>query len=143
MTLTDSELAYLATQRLGRLATVAPDGAPQNSPVGFRYNAPTGTIDIYGLNMGASRKFRNVAANPFVALVIDDIASVDPWQVRGVEVRGRAEALAGQTPPSARMSSEMIRIHPTRVISWNIDPDQPGMRARDVATERGGGVQVA
>jgi len=29
---TDAELAYPASQRLGRLATVAPDGAPQNNP---------------------------------------------------------------------------------------------------------------
>jgi pyridoxamine 5'-phosphate oxidase family protein len=48
-------LAYLASQRLGRLATVDPQGAPQNSPVGFRYNADFGTIDIGGRNMGASR----------------------------------------------------------------------------------------
>jgi hypothetical protein len=30
---TESVLAYLATQRLGRLATVDRDGAPQNNPV--------------------------------------------------------------------------------------------------------------
>ena len=35
MTFTEQELAYLSTQRLGRLATIAPDGFPQNNPVGF------------------------------------------------------------------------------------------------------------
>lgn len=143
MSLTDSELEYLATQRLGRLATVAPDGAPQNNPVGLHYNPETHTIDIYGLNLGATRKFRNVKAHPHVALVIDDLASVDPWQVRGVEIRGIAEALTGQTPPAAHMSGEIIRIHPRRVISWNIEPDHPGMRARDVDASEGRGVQVA
>ena len=34
MKFTDTQLAYLATQRLGRLATVDPQGAPQNNPVG-------------------------------------------------------------------------------------------------------------
>lgn len=129
---TGAELAYLASQRLGRLATVAPDGAPQNNPVGFSYNPDLGTVDILGLNMAATRKYRNVGAHPGVALVVDDIASVDPWTVRGVEIRGRAEAVGGQAPALAGMSNEVIRIHPRRIISWGVDPDQPGMQARDI-----------
>ena len=73
-------------------------GAPQNSPVGFRYNADLGTIDIGGRNMGASRKFRNLAGNPNVAFVVDDIASIQPWRVRCVEIRGHAEALRDEIP---------------------------------------------
>jgi pyridoxamine 5'-phosphate oxidase family protein len=119
---TSLELDYLASQRLGRLATVAPDGAPQNNPVGFHYNEALGTIDIYGLQMGASRKFRNLHANPNVALVVDDLASVDPWVVRGIEVRGSAEALDNEPPPRPGMSPQVIRIHPRRIISWNVDP---------------------
>src|SRR5580658_1944576 len=97
--LTEEHLQYLATQRLGRLATVSPDGTVQNNPVGFHYNADLGTIDIFGYRMGATKKFRNVAANPNVALVIDDIASVHPWVVRGVEIRGTAEALSDHQAP--------------------------------------------
>lgn len=140
MTLTDSftpaELAYLESQRLGRLATVAPDGVPQNNPVGFRYNPEGDTVDIFGLNMGATRKFRNVRLHPGVALVVDDIASVDPWQVRGVEIRGRAEALSDVEPPRPGMSRETIRIHPRRIISWGVDPDQGGMHGRDLGDPR-------
>jgi pyridoxamine 5'-phosphate oxidase family protein len=135
---TPAELAYLGTQRLGRLATVAPDGVPQNNPVGFHYNAEEGTVDIFGLNMGATRKFRNVRQHPGVALVIDDIASVDPWQVRGVEIRGQAEALADVEPPRPGMSTEIIRIHPRRVISWGVDPDLPGTHGRDLGGARRG-----
>ena len=79
---TEAELEYLSTQRLGRLATVQPDGTLQVSPVGFHHNAELDTIDIGGYNMAASRKFRNVADNGRVAFVIDDVPSVDPWQVR-------------------------------------------------------------
>jgi len=114
-------LAYLGSQRLGRLATVDPHGAPQNNPVGFRYNAEAGTIDIGGLRMGASRKFRNLAGNPKVAFVVDDIASVQPWRVRCVEIRGRAEALRDQVPLAPGMSAEIIRIRPERVISFGLD----------------------
>src|SRR6266508_4837968 len=99
MFLTEAEREYLATLRLGRLATVGPDGGPQNNPVAFFVNGKLGTIDIGGYRMGQTRKFRNVLANRKVALVIDDIASVEPWHVRGVEVRGHAEALVDADPP--------------------------------------------
>lgn len=119
--LTDEILAYLKTQRIGRLATVDARGAPQNNPVGFFYNADLGTIDIGGRAMGATRKFRNASANPRVAFVVDDLVSVQPWQVRCVEIRGRAEALRGQSPPMQGMSAEIIRIYPERVISFGLD----------------------
>ena len=32
------EVEYLNAAELGRLATIQPDGTPQNSPVGFTYN---------------------------------------------------------------------------------------------------------
>jgi len=137
---TDAELGYLGSQRLGRLATVDADGAPQNNPVGFRYNPTLGTLDISGLNMGATRKYRNVLSHREVALVVDDIASVDPWIVRGVEIRGPAEALEAQSPPVAGMSREIIRVHPRRIISWGIDPDDPGMNGRDLQTSDTGRV---
>jgi pyridoxamine 5'-phosphate oxidase family protein len=115
-------IAYLQSQRLGRLATVDRDGAPQNNPVGFRYNAELGSIDIGGLNMGASRKFRNLAGNPKVAFVVDDVASVQPWRVRCVEIRGRAEALRDQADQPPGLSAEIIRIYPERVISFGLNP---------------------
>jgi pyridoxamine 5'-phosphate oxidase family protein len=115
-------LAYLTSQRLGRLATVDPRCGPQNSPVGFRYNPDLGTIDIGGRNMGASRKFRNLAVNPRVAFVVDDIASLQPWRVRCVEIRGHAEALRDQVPYTPGMSAEIIRVYPERVISFGLDP---------------------
>lgn len=109
----DFEIAYLRTQRLGRLATAKPDGTLQNSPVGFTYNAELGTIDIGGFDNAASRKYRNVADNGRAAFVVDDLASVDPWRVRCLEVRGRAEAVG-----------DLIRLHPKRIISFGIDqPD--------------------
>jgi pyridoxamine 5'-phosphate oxidase family protein len=131
---TDSELAHLASQRLGCLATLASSGAPQNNPVGFWVNADLGTIDIFGINMGKSKKFRNVKANPKVAFVVDDLASVGPWVVQGAEIRGSAEAFEGVAPPLAQMSNHVIRIHPKRVISWGVDPGPLRMSARDITS---------
>ncbi|WP_019631944.1 PPOX class F420-dependent oxidoreductase [Actinomadura atramentaria] len=131
MSLTEQERAYLRTQRLGRLATVGPDGDPQNNPVGYRYDAERGTIDIYGYNLGTSRKFRNIQRNPQVAFVVDDIASLDPWKVRGIEIRGTAEALTGQETPSG-LSGEVIRVRPRLVFTWGVDPSAEGMARREI-----------
>jgi pyridoxamine 5'-phosphate oxidase family protein len=121
-TFTRAELDYLAGQRLGRLATVDAKGRPQNNPVSFRYNPDLGTIDIGGREMGRSRKFHNLAGNPHVAFVVDDIASFSPWRVRCVEVRGEAEALHDQPATTPGFSPETIRIHPTRIISFGLEP---------------------
>jgi len=117
----DHELSYLAGQRLGRLGTVAADSSPQNSPVGFQVR-PDGIVEIYGYNLGASRKLRNVAATGVVSLVVDDIASVAPWKVRGVEIRGTAAAATDIDPPQTWLSREVIQIHPRRIL--------PGARPR-------------
>lgn len=121
MTFTPQEIEYLGTQRLGRLATVAADGQPQVSPTSFHYNAELGTIDVGGGDVGRTKKFRNVAAGSKAALVVDDLASVDPWIVRGVEIRGDAEALTDQEPYRRGFSREIVRIHPRRIISWGLD----------------------
>jgi pyridoxamine 5'-phosphate oxidase family protein len=130
MSFTEVELEYLATQRLGRLATVQPNGTLQNNPVGFGYNSRTGTIDIGGLNMAASRKYRNVADNGRVAFVVDDLASVDPWRVRCLEIRGRGEAIATPTDSASRFAGAIIRIHPERILSFGIDA--PETEAHDL-----------
>src|SRR5579864_3482118 len=87
---TADEIAYLSSQRLGRLATAA-DGQPHVVPVGFRYNPELDTIDIGGHGFAQSKKFRDVQKNPRVAFVVDDLASIDPWRPRGIEIRGVAE----------------------------------------------------
>jgi pyridoxamine 5'-phosphate oxidase family protein len=130
VTLTEAERAYLKSQPLARLATVDPNGAPQNNPVGVFFDEESGDILIGGHAMGASRKFRNVQANGQVALVVDDLVSRDPWTVRGLEIRGTAVALDDVEPPVPFMSREVIRITPTWVSSWGVDPDAPDRETR-------------
>jgi pyridoxamine 5'-phosphate oxidase family protein len=132
MIFTDGEIAYMADQRLGRLATQQPNGTLQASPVGFGYNPELETIDIGGMNMAASQKFRNVTANGRVAFVVDDIASVQPWVVRCLEIRGDAEAIAEPTDSASPTRGAIIRIHPKRIISWGLDPDGEGRGMRSV-----------
>ncbi len=121
--LRDAERRYLTGGRqLGRIATVGRDGTPHVVPVGWIYNAATDTIDVGGHELTESKKFRDVARTGRVAIVIDDLESTDPWRPRGIEVRGRGEAIALPTP--------LIRIHPERIISWGLEG---GRSARTVA----------
>jgi PPOX class F420-dependent enzyme/OxyR family protein/uncharacterized protein (TIGR02246 family) len=125
---------YLSEQTRGRLATIGPDDTPQNKPVGFVYNAELGTIDIAGFNMDTSAKYRNVGVNPNVAFVVDDAVAEGAAGMRFVEIRGKAEQVSVEVPPAVGVSPNIIRIHPRRVISMNIDPDHPGFRTLDVGT---------
>ncbi len=118
---TDAEIAYLAAQPIGRLATQKPNGTLQNSPVGFSYNADEKAIDVTGHNLAGSRKFRNVADNGRVAFVVDDVPSTNPWRVRCLEIRGRAEALTGVNEPIGHLDGAVIRIHPERIIAIGVE----------------------
>jgi len=110
---TEAELRYLAGGRqLGRLATVGADGTPHVVPVAWIYNAARDTIDVGGAELERTKKFRDVARTGRAAIVIDDLASTDPWRPRAIEVRGRAEAITLPTP--------LIRIHPERIVSWGL-----------------------
>jgi pyridoxamine 5'-phosphate oxidase family protein len=121
---TEEELRYLAGGRqLGRLATVGRDGTPHVVPVAWIYNAVRETIDIGGSELERSKKFRDVARTGRAAIVVDDVESTDPWRPRGIEIRGRAEAIPLPTP--------LIRIHPERIVSWGLGP------ARSARTVRG------
>lgn len=119
---TRNEIAYLRTQQLGRLATVDGAGEPYVVPVGFRYNPDLDTIDIGGFGIARSKKYRDVARTGRAAFVVDDLVSVDPWQPRMIEVRGRAEVLAsGGREIMADFDPEVIRIFPTRVVGFGIN----------------------
>jgi pyridoxamine 5'-phosphate oxidase family protein len=117
-------LAYLRSQRLGRLATAGADGRPHVVPVSFRVDERAGTVEIGGHRFGERKKYRDVQRNPWAAIVVDDLASVDPWRPRMVEIRGRAEALAtGGADIMPGFAQEMIRIHADRVVSYGLDQD--------------------
>jgi pyridoxamine 5'-phosphate oxidase family protein len=132
MTLTDAEQRFMARQPRGHLATIGSDGIPQVKPLGFTYNAALGTIDIYGFNMADSAKYRNVRANPRVAFVVDEVTEPTMEGSHFLEIRGDAETAVGPEDPTGHLAPDIIRIHPRRVISFNVDPDHPGFAARDI-----------
>jgi len=111
---TDEELRFLTTQHLARLATASATGVPDVSPVGFGVDGDS--IVSGGLDITRTVRYRNLLANPRATVVVDDLASVDPWTPRGVKVRG-----------SAALEEDggglRIRIVPEVVWSWGLNPD--------------------
>jgi pyridoxamine 5'-phosphate oxidase family protein len=119
-TFTKEELDYLRSQRLARIATADSVGQPHVVPVGFKVSADATAIEVGGRNFGQTKKYRDIRANPRVALVIDDLASITPWKPRGIEVRGTAvlqDAGGGPVPSD----QPWARITPERIVSWGIN----------------------
>lgn len=100
MSLSPAELAYLRSQKLGRLATVGPGGWPHVMPVRYELTAD-GELEFDADGV----KLRNLQGEPRVAFVVD---SSEPRQ--GVAIQGRA-AVVGR---------ERARLAPARSFSWGL-----------------------
>jgi pyridoxamine 5'-phosphate oxidase family protein len=123
-------VAYLNSQRIGRLATIGADGMPHVVPVRYRYNAALDTIDLGGHGMGTSKKYRDVIQLGRAAFVVDDTDEHGP---RGIEIRGQAQAvLSGGGAIWPGVDEEFIRLMPSRIASWGIDGDPYQPRGRNV-----------
>jgi len=122
-TFSEKELEYLRGQRLARLATVNAKGTPHVVPVGFRVSGDGEAIDVGGHGFAGSKKHRDIEANQKVAIVIDDLASTNPWTPRGIEVRGTAEIheSGGADRFGQGWDETWVRILPERVNSWGVE----------------------
>jgi len=110
---TEKEIAYIHSQHLARLATVSSSGQTDVAPVGFHFDGKT--FFITGFDITKTFKYKNVkAGNNKVSLVIDDLASVQPWVARGIKIHGIAEIVEGNGRAS-------LIIHPKRLWSWGVD----------------------
>ncbi|MFI6295362.1 PPOX class F420-dependent oxidoreductase [Nonomuraea sp. NPDC050790] len=137
---TPAEIEYLTGQPLGRLATVGADGRPSARPVGVIYDPGSGGLivgGVVGSGMAGSKKFRDARRNPDVSFVVDDLASVDPWTPRGIEIRGVAETFdEGGARVGERLAAPFpfeeawMLIRPRRILAWGIEGE---FAAREVA----------
>src|ERR1700760_3318779 len=84
---TEKELEYFAGQRLGRIATVGPDGQPHVVPTSFRYAPEHDAIEVGGLRMSQTKKVRDAQQAGRAAIVVDDV--LPPWQPRMIEMTRR------------------------------------------------------
>jgi pyridoxamine 5'-phosphate oxidase family protein len=124
----DQEEAYLRSQRLARIATISDIGQPDVAPVGFEFDGSD--FFIGGMDLLTTRKYLNVRdGSDKVALVIDDLASVDPWSPRFVRVYGMAHPVHREGTTG---TGTYLQIIPTVSWSWNLD----GRTFRSESTEQ-------
>ncbi len=114
---TDAERAYLLSQKVARLGTASVTGRPDVAAVRFRLVGDV--IDIGGRVNPATYKWHNVVNNPRASVTFDDIASEDPWVVRGIKIFGRAEAVEREG------TTGRILVHPEVIWSWNVNEGAP------------------
>ena len=122
----EKEIEYLKSQRIARIATaaVSPDVSvqPDVVPVGFDFDGEY--FYVGGMNILKSRKYKNVLKNNKVAIVIDDLKSVDPWDPRGIRMYGTADIVtrqSGYMEQTPHPQADYIRIKPEKKWSWGID----------------------
>jgi pyridoxamine 5'-phosphate oxidase family protein len=120
---TDKEIEYLASQRLGRIATVGADGQPHVVPTSFRYNAEHDAIDVGGMRMSQTKKLRDAQRTGRASIVVDDV--LPPWEPRMIEIRGTAEVIpSGGRAFGDGFEDTIVRIQPVRIIAFGIDSSE-------------------
>ena len=108
---------------IARLATVGADGSPHVMPLGmYSIDDETGAMITTGHDLTATKKWRDVLNSGRAAIVIDDV--LPPFRPRGIEIRGRAEAVESSQPS--------ILIYPERIVAWGLDPSDIMRNARSV-----------
>jgi pyridoxamine 5'-phosphate oxidase family protein len=122
---TDAERAYLTdVHPMAHLATIGSDGTPHVMPLGmYSIDPETDAIVTSGQDLTTTKKWRDVLHSGRAAIVIDDV--LPPFRPRGIEIRGRADALAESEPS--------IRIYPERIVAWGLDETNGLRNARSVA----------
>lgn len=142
--LTPAERAFLATERVARLATAAPDGTPHLVPVCYAPAlADSGLAAVYialdekpkRVAPGALKRVRNLLANPAVALLIDRYDDANWSRLAFLRLDGRATILPpddaehpaalallrAKYPQYGAMALEgrpIVRITPVAARSW-------------------------
>ena len=126
----EKEIEYLKSQRLARIATTSVSSKEEENgsiqpdvvPVGFDFDGEY--FYVGGMNIVKSKKYKNVLKNNKVAIVIDDLKSVDPWDPRGMKIYGIADIVTrqgGYMESTGHSNPQYIRISPKKKWSWGIE----------------------
>ena len=135
--LSGDEARFLASARVGRLATSTPDGVPHAVPVCFvladgciyiGLDAKPKSVDLLKL-----RRVRNITSNPRVSLIVDRYS--DDWSRLGFVLVGADASLVSDEGERMRAvgvlrskyaqyetllpdDAPVIRLMPNRITSW-------------------------
>jgi PPOX class probable F420-dependent enzyme len=148
-----AHIAFLTAHRVGHLATADTHGRPHVVPVCYAVHGGRLYIAIDEKPKRVApeelRRLRDVRANPWVCLVVDDYD--EDWsRLAWLQVRGRAEHVDDPAERSAALaalraryrqyramdleSRPLLGITPTRVISWHASAAAPGAADRSAGS---------
>ena len=121
----EAETSYLKSQRVARVATTSARGNPEVSPVGFEFDGEYFWIGSHSQDIfHTTRRYRNITSGSSrVSLVVDDLASVEPWRPRGIKVSGTAQVMKHK---GIFGEGDYFRIRPSVSVSWGIEPPKDG-----------------
>ena len=101
--MTDDELAaFLATERICRVATIGADG-PHATPLWFGWD---GTY-LWLYSIVKSQRWTDIIRDPRLGIVVD--AGVEYLELRGVEITGTADVI-GEVPRTGEPVDELAAI---------------------------------
>ena len=120
-----AESDYLKAQRLARIATASAKGVPEVSPVAFEFDGRYFWVGSHSQDIfHKTRRYSNITkGNRRVSLVVDDLASVEPWRPRAIKVSGTAEVMEHD---GMFGKGDYFRITPKVSVSWGIEPPKKG-----------------
>ncbi|WP_222267146.1 PPOX class F420-dependent oxidoreductase [Modestobacter marinus] len=125
MTFRADELEFLRSHGIARLATLGEDDQPDVVPVAIEFDGAYFWVGGSGASVLRTRKVSNVrAGRRKVALVVDDLPSLDPFVARGIRVYGVADGpveRVGMVGPGL-----FLRITPRVSWSWNMAGEPVG-----------------
>jgi len=138
--------AFLRAEQTCRVATVAPDGRPHNSPLWFVWDGSC----LWLNSIVKSQRWVNIERNPHVSVVVD--AGATFAELRGVEMIGSVEQV-GEVPRSATFDENLaeperlfgdkyasgsfhadgrhawLRLAPDKVVTWDFRKSPGGSTA--------------
>jgi len=119
--LTEDELAFIREQRIGRLATASPSGAPDVAPALAVHRRSLGVFLFGGQGIERTRRYHNARRNPQASLVFDAV-SWEPYELRGVKVAGSISVhMADEDLNLGTMGIPLLVLRPQRKWSWGFE----------------------
>jgi pyridoxamine 5'-phosphate oxidase family protein len=115
------EIEFIKNQRLCRIETVSPRGEPEVSPVGIQFDGKYLYVGSHSQDIfPTTRRFANITGgNNRVSVLMDDLASTDPWMPRAIRIQGTAKVVEHE---GIFGKGKYFRIMPTISVSWAIEP---------------------
>ncbi len=104
---TDAEVEYLKGNRLARLVTSSRNNQLHVVPIAYEFDG--NYLYFSGWYLEKSLEFRIIKRNNQVAIVVDDLVTMNPWRPRDIEIRWIAEVQEND-------DSRYVRITPNHKI---------------------------